>query len=65
LWVFALHKLYITIQKYIKPSSSLTAPINPLSPATLYDWRVAAWLFLAGFMDRQGGALIHVAAADD
>ena len=36
------------------PSSSLTAPINSLSPAPLYYWRVAARLFLAGFMDRQG-----------
>jgi hypothetical protein len=36
------------------PSSSLTAPIDVLLPATIYFWRVAARLFLTGFMDRQG-----------
>lgn len=36
------------------PSSSLTVSINSLSPATPYYWRVAARLFLEGFMDRQG-----------
>jgi hypothetical protein len=36
------------------PSSSLTAPVDFLSSSTLYYWRVAARLYLVGFMDRQG-----------
>jgi len=36
------------------PSSSLTAPVNSLSPATLFYWRAAARLFLEGLMNRQG-----------
>jgi hypothetical protein len=32
----------------------LSAPINSLSGTTLYYWRVAAQLYLEGFMDRQG-----------
>jgi hypothetical protein len=43
----------VVIDTTLPPSSS-AAPITTLSPATLYYWRVAARLYLAGFMDRQG-----------
>ena len=43
-----------TVMDTTLPSGSLTAPIDSLSPATPYYWRVAARLYLVGFMDRQG-----------